>query len=308
MDFDKHRKSQVIEVKDITKYLKTNGFSNIKIQQQWRHLTGSVVKKGNVQFFKLASTVEVAERTKNEFEWNNLINNANKLTISVPKNYESGYYGGLFWFTSEFADGTLLANVSQKKKTNNLEDNLKNIALTVKDILNIKTDKRLPNDKKEIEEENDIQKVFLDRLKHWMGQFDNNVEDLYKFIENRMKYAKIAPSHGDFVPWHILTSSRNKLILIDGEHSRIEGFKFYDAAYFYHRVYTKLKRPDIADKFLEEFNKIYPFSKDDKECFRLILAQRVIGGYMDAKYDSSTSVKHQNGLMNKILKDKLIIS
>ena len=307
MDFDKHRKSQLLEIKDITKYLQTNGFSSIKLQQQCRHITGSVVKNRIIQFFKLASTVEVAERTKNEFKWNELINNTKGLTISVPKNYESGEYKGLFWLTCKFAEKAPLADASQTDKTKKLEKNLNKIALTAADILNIKTNILLPNDKKETEEK-DMQKVFLDRLKHWMSLFDKDVDDLYRFIEKRMKFAQIAPSHGDFVPWHMLTTKNNKLLLIDGEHSKIEGFKFYDVAYFYHRVYTKLKRPDIADSFLKEFNNIFSFNKSDKECFRLILAQRVIGGYMDAKYDLLTSVEHQNTLMNNILDDKILLN
>jgi len=140
-----------------------------------------------------------------------------------------------------------------------------------------------------------------------MGQFDNNVDDLYDFIEKRIEYGLKAPQHGDFVPWHIFITNENKLFLIDGEHSRIAGFKFYDIAYFYHRVYTKLKRPDIANKFLEEFNNIYQFSKADKECLGLILAQRVIGGYFDSSKCGEKNVCLHDELKRKILEGKITI-
>jgi len=308
MSFDKHKKSQKLQLGKVTNYLQKSGFKNIKLEQQWRHITGKVTKKGISQFFKLASTQEVAEKTRNEFEWNMLINKSRikNPSISVPQSYESGEYDGLFWFTSEFVDGNSLALVSQKERTKNLESNLEKIALAAKSILEVSTNKRLPNDKEESKDREGSHKIFLNRLKHWMKQFDENVDDLYAFIEKRMRFGQTAPSHGDFVPWHILITKDGKLFLIDGEHSKIEGIKFYDIAYFYHRVYTKLKRPDIADDFLKEFANIYSFNERDTENFRLILSQRVIGGYMDAKNDSRISVKLQNELKSRILEDGIL--
>lgn len=308
MDFDKHRTAQELNLEDIEQFLIGKGFSNIELVQQWRHITGSLDKDGTKQFFKMASSEGVAERTTNEFNWNNLINNKLnlKLTVSVPRNYESGNYNELFWFTCEFVDGIPLATASKPDETEVLEDNLSRIASTAKSILEIDVaDNKLPNDKKEPEEKEDPKKVFLERLKHWMSQFDNNANGLYEFIEQNIRYGQQAPSHSDFVPWHIFITKNNDLYLIDGEHSKINGFKFYDVAYFYHRTYTKLKRPDIADKFLQEFNSIYTFDEKDKQCFRLILAQRVIGGYMDAKNDSVTSVELQDELRDRILEDDL---
>lgn len=307
MDFDKHRTAQELNLDETKRFLQGRGFSNIKLEQQWRHITGSLEKNGTKQFFKMASSEGVAERTTNEFHWNNLINNALKLKlpVSVPRNYESGDYNGLFWFTCEFVDGGSLATASKSNETAVLEDNLSKIASTAKLILEINTEDKLPNDKKEPDEKEDPKKVFLDRLKHWMSQFDNDANGLYEFIEQNIDYGQQAPSHSDFVPWHIFITKNNELYLIDGEHSKINGFKFYDVAYFYHRTYTKLKRPDISDRFLQEFNSIYNFDEKDKQCFRVILAQRVIGGYMDAKNDSVTSVELQDELKDRILEDGL---
>lgn len=309
MDFDKHRNAQELNLDEIANFLKNNGFVEVNLNQQWRHITGSVVKNGTKLFFKLASTEGVAERTKNEFAWNKLINNEQELElpVSIPRIYESGKYNGLFWFTCEFVEGAPLAQESQSGETKKLENNLSKIALTAKIILEFKSDKYLPNDERKNDEKEDPKTVFLDRIKHWMGQFDNNVDDLYDFIEKRIEYGQKAPQHGDFVPWHIFTTNKNKLFLIDGEHSKIAGFKFYDIAYFYHRVYTKLKRPDIANKFLKEFNNIYQFSKADKECFRLILAQRVIGGYFDSNKCGEKNVDLHDELKRKILEGKITI-
>jgi hypothetical protein len=308
MDLSDHSKSQELNLRKVTKYLQKNNFSDIRLEQEWRHVTGSVVKNGITMFFKLASTEKVAKKTKNEFEWNKLINSKRALPIAIPRNYESGNYNGLFWFTSEYIDGKPIAIVSQKEKTKSLENNLAKIALTSKSILEMNTKKRLPNDETDTNKREDRQKIFLDRMKHWMNQFDNDVDDLYAFIKERIRFIQKAPSHGDFVPWHIFMTGDKKLFLIDGEHSKAVGFKFYDVAYFYHRVYTKLKRPDIAANFLGEFINIYPFIERDKECFRLVLAQRIIGGYMDAKNDSRISIELQHELMDRVLEDRIPLS
>jgi hypothetical protein len=307
MDFDKHRTAQEFNLDKIKDFLRDNGFTNIQLEQQWRHITGSLEKDSIKQFFKMASSQGVAERTANEFQWNNLINKELnlKFPVLVPRNYESGDYNGLFWFTCQFIDGKPLATASKSNETAVLEKSLSKIASTAKLILEMEIKAKLSNDKKEPEEKKDPKKVFLDRLKHWMSQFDNDANGLYDFIEQNIDSGQQAPSHSDFVPWHIFITNNNDLYLIDGEHSKINGFKFYDVAYFYHRTYTKLKRTDIADSFLQEFNNIYNFDEKDKQCFRLILAQRVIGGYMDAKNDNVTDIELQDELRDRILEDDL---
>ena len=127
-----------------------------------------------------------------------------------------------------------------------------------------------------------------------------------QFIEDRINSFQTAPAHGDFVPWHILIDSERKLYVIDGEHSGITRVKFYDLAHFYHRVYTKLKRVDIADEYIKQFIKIWKFNEKDRECARMVIAHRLIGGYFDAQTDKITSIELQDELKARLLENKVI--
>lgn len=307
MDFDKHRKSELLDLEKIEKYLIEKGYSNIILEQKWRHISGEVKKDEKKQFFKLASSEGVAERTENEYEWSKLMNlsmSDEEFPIMTPQVYDKGSYNDLFWFTCEHVDGKPLVLPNDTDKTKKLEKHLPSIAEMAYKILTLKTDNKLPNDLRS-ESIKDQDKIFLDRIQHWMGKLDKDVTGLYKYIEEKMKNAQVAPSHSDFVPWHIFITDMDKLFLIDAEHARIRGFKFYDVAYFYHRVYTKLKRPDISQSFLNNFQKLYKFSENDKDCFRLILAQRTIGGYLDAMSDNVTDPQYNSKLEEDILQDKI---
>ncbi len=303
---EKHRQSEKLDLREVKDYFIARNYNPISVEQAWRHVTGIIRKDNRDYFLKLASTPGVAERTRNEFEWNNLINSLpdnQKLPVLIPQNHDSGEYKGLFWYSSEYAGNEVLTKPVDKNKTDDLERGLPVIAETVYKIISIKTDLKLPLDKEVAEEER--KEKFFEKLKHWAEQTPKDVSRLISFIQERYNYLDIAPSHGDFVPWHFIRSDEGKLFLVDGEHAHVVGLKFYDVAYFYHRVYTKLKRPDIADRFLREFGHLYEFSEEEKELFKLVLAQRLIGGYFDAEKDGITSVNLQERLQSRLLQGKL---
>lgn len=303
----RHRQSKKLVLREVKDYFTAKGYETISVEQVWRHVTGILRKEGKDYFLKLASTQGIAERTRNEFEWNNLISSLpenQKPPVYIPQNHDSGEFEGLFWFLSEYAGNKLLVRPVDKNETDGLEKELPVIAETARKIIDIKTDLTLPLDKEITEEER--KEKFFKKLDHWAEETPKNVTDLIVFIKERFNYLQIAPSHGDFVPWHFVRDDKAKLFLVDGEHAHILGLKFYDVAYFYHRVYTKLKRPDIADRFLGEFGDLYKFSEEERELFRLVLAQRTIGGYFDAEKDGITSVVLQNKLKDKLLQGKLI--
>lgn len=121
-------------------------------------------------------------------------------------------------------------------------------------------------------------------------------------VQQRLQLAACA---GDADPNMFRFGNDGKLYLMDMEHARLEWIKFYDAAYLYHRLYTKYQRQDIAEQFLEEFFRVYTkgkrLSKKDREAFRFALAERVIGGYFDAVEDGVTKWDLQNELAEKVL-------
>lgn len=307
-ELEEQRKVKKHNLSSVAKYFAERGFHSVKLEQQWRHVTGVLEKGGKKFFLKLASTPAIAERTKNEAEWNKLINSLpaeQTLPITVPKVYEEGAYNEVFWFISSYIDGPPLVLPKQRDKTQLLEESLPVIAQTSVGILRIKTDKKLPNDLKRVKGGRPKER-YLEHIQNWLTKVERDVSDVYRFIEDRIDSFQTAPSHGDYVPWHILIDSEYKLHLIDGEHSGVTRVKFSDLAYFYHRVYTKLKRPDIADEFIKQFKKIYKFSEKDTECACMVIAHRLIGGYFDAQTDNVTSIELQDKLKAKLLENKII--
>ena len=301
-----HRRSEKLDLREIKDYFTAKGYEPINVEQVWRHATGILRKEDKDYFLKLASTKGVAERTRNEFEWNNLVNSlpeTQRPPVFIPKNHDSGEFEGLFWFLSEYAGNKILTRPVDKNETGDLEKELPVIAETARKIIDVKTDLTLPLDKEIAEEER--KEKFINKLEHWAEKTPKDVTDLIEFIKERFDYLQVAPSHGDFVPWHFIQSDGGRLFLVDGEHAHVLGLKFYDVAYFYHRVFTKLKRPDIADRFLGEFGDLYEFSEEEKELFRFVLAQRLIGGYFDAEKDGITSINLQDQLKTKLLQGKL---
>jgi len=303
---EKHRRSEQLDLREVKDYFTAKDYEPIRVEQVWRHVTGILRKEDKDYFLKLASTKGVAERTRNEFEWNNLGNSlpeTQKLPVFIPQNHDSGEFKNLFWFLSEYAGNKILTRPVDENETGDLEKELPVIAETARKIIDIKTDLTLPLDKEIAEEER--KEKFIKKLEHWAEETPKDITDLMEFIKERFDYLQIAPSHGDFVPWHFVQGDEGKLFLVDGEHAHVLGLKFYDVAYFYHRVYTKLKRPDIADRFLGEFGDLYEFSEEEEELFRFVLAQRLIGGYFDAEKDSITSVNLQDQLKTRLLQGKL---
>jgi hypothetical protein len=305
---EKHRQSEKLDLQEVKDYFTEKGYEAINVEQVWRHVTGVLKKENNNYFLKLSSTLGVAERTRNEFEWNNLVNSLSddqRLPVSIPQNHDSGEFKGLFWYLGEYAGNKVLTRPAEKNETDDLERELSVITETAYKIIGIETDLTLPLDKKISEEER--KEKFFKKLEHWAEQTPEDVSGLISFIRERYDYLDTASSHGDFVPWHFIRSEEGKLFLVDGEHAHIVGLKFYDVAYFYHRVFTKLKRSDIADRFLRDFSDLYKFSEGEKELFRLVLAQRLVGGYFDAEKDGITSVNLQNKLKTRLLQGRLFI-
>lgn len=305
MDHDAHRRAETLDLRRVEEYLHSHGYSNISLEQRWRHVTGRVSKHGVSFFFKLASSPGVASKTRNEFIWNQVVGkHLASSPIAIPKSYECGTYNDLFWFTSEYIDGRPIVEANARSDAPKLRGYFDDIVETLSQILKVDETMMLPNDEAKPQNRHEATFQFLDETRHWIEQSGVENDQLFRFIQENMQYAQIAPSHGDFTPWHVLETDDGKLFLIDGEHGKLRGSKFFDVAYFYHRVFTGLERPDVAEEFLAAFDNQYKMTKNDKKCFRLILAKRVIGGYFDAKNNNQETQMHDL-LRAKVLNNDL---
>ena len=105
-----YRQAQDLDLDILQPKLERIGISTIKIEQHWRHVTGTVLYQGQKYFFKMASTKGVGIKTKNEVLWNNFISSANPdSSLRIPKIYKTGKLNNLYYYLAEFVDGQSLS-------------------------------------------------------------------------------------------------------------------------------------------------------------------------------------------------------
>lgn len=298
-----------INLKEVESFLEKKGYKVEKIWQPWRHVVGKTGKGGKELFFKMASTEDIGRRTRNEIEWNEKMSGELKAMKVLPVK-DKGEYQGLPWLVVDYLEGKPLAEIEKNRggECGRLMENLPKVVAVAKEILNYRGEIL---EKEKIQREKDegvtMAKVVMKNVNSWIELLEKKkrVIELRELIVERLERLQLGPCMGDFVPWHMI-EDEGEIYLIDGEIARIEGVKFYDVAYFYHRVFTKLEKPEMAEKFMDMFLEEYPISEDDRETLRLILAQRLIGGYMDAQYDELTSEEQQDEMAEKLLKGEIV--
>lgn|GEM_PF-3743696 len=254
-----------------------------------RHVIGMVRKDTKEYFLKLAQSPAIGQRTANEFAWDRVIS-ALRLPVRIPKAYDHGKFADCFWFTAEY--------FPHAKPLDNGGAHLSLMAKTAHQIMQLEPGTLLPRDQ-EVAGQSLVEQANR-KVANYLKDIKRNTTQLQMFMQERLHLLTPAPMHGDFVPEHFLSTQKG-IVLIDAESSQANGFAFYDIAYFYHRVYTKLHQPETAAMFLQEFEKMHPFSENEREAFRCLLAMRLIGGYLDAQSDGVTSVVLQEMLEKKLL-------
>ena len=294
-----------MNLEEVGRHFENLGYRIQKLEQPWRHVTGQVKFENEKLFLKMASTKEIGERTWNEKCFNENTNTIWKKylkTFRIPKVFDEGYFQDKYWFIGEFVFGKLLAEPGQKKASVSEKD-IEVAAKIAKNIIELAEVSLLPKDKEY------FKTVWPERLEQkseeWANGSNRDTKKLLRFIKERKEDIEIAASHGDFTPWAIMKTKSRNYYLIDSEAAQMGGLKFYDVAYFYHRVYTKLQRPDLAEQFLKMFKETNKWTeKNDKE-FAPVLASRVMGGYFDAERDGVTSTELNLELEAKTLLGKI---
>ena len=205
---------------------------------------------------------------------------------------------GKYWFVDEFVFGKPLAEPGQKK-TSISEKDLEAAAKIAKNIMELTDISLLPKDKEYLKTVRPER--LLEMSEEWSSSSHRDTKKLLRFIKERKGDIEIAASHGDFTPWAIMKTKSNNYYLIDSEAAQMGGLKFYDVAYFYHRVYTKLKRPDLAETFLDKFKQTANWTEKNTKEFAPVLAGRVMGGYFDSERDGVTSTELNQEMEKNLL-------
>jgi hypothetical protein len=226
--------------------------------------------------------------------------------FAVPAIHDSGEHDGKFYYLSDFYPGPLLAT-KNPPRTDRLESWLDKIAAANSFILAIDPDDLRPGDsaKKEITDQDWADK--FRRVESWQKEVpDANLEPLLEAVKKARDTYTPAIKHGDFVPWHMIEAG-DKFILIDAEHCSPDAPRYVDIAYFYHRLYTSGQNPELADKYLKIFRArlACPQQAEFDRAIVPILAERIIGGYWDAKTDDVKDTHFHDRLKVEFIKNYL---
>lgn len=294
--------TEYLNLEDVARHMESKGYKVQNLEQIWRHVTGLIKFENEKLFLKMASTKEIGVRTMNEKCFNENANTIWKKYLNffkVPKIFDEGVYNGNYWFVSEYIFGKQMSGDSPKRREMTDKD-LRQASLMAKNILDLTDYCLLPKDKEHLKH------LWADRIQNisklWSKEVKYNTNNLLRFIEERRNDIEVSMSHGDFTPWHIMNTKKDEYFLVDSEASQSGGLRHYDAAYFYHRVYTNLKQPEIAESFLEKYKDVLSWTEKDELAFAPVLASRIMGGFFEAEGDGiATNFELNQELENKLL-------
>lgn len=272
------------------KEIEDQGFKVIEASKPWRYVRGTATTGGQTYFFKISPPEgELPKRLQKQEVFEKFMSSKLKETFSppfrVPQPILSNFTPESSWIIDEFFSGDLLASWTPKREPRNLANWLDKIAeaLIFMDSLDTQSIHLAYDDIHET--------TINERMVKFMGIWgekpleqklltEGEIAQLVKIISDSPPLPTRL-QHGDFVPWHMIDLGE-VFGLIDSESASIAKARFYDLAYFYHRVFTKLLEPDIARQFLRTFMKKSNLNKEEIAVSLLpILASRAIGGMYD---------------------------
>lgn len=295
-----YRQAEELDKNKITEFFSEKGFKVKQIEQIYRHVHGKLIKDVRVFFFKLASTRDISERNYNEMIWNQDINRILDKEpcdkFCIPKVISCGYFDDdKFYYLSEFFNGPFLATKKPPDKLN-LKDWIDKIVEVSLYFLNVKDKLQLPRDEVELKGNLDFSQFFYNQdYKLWRDVKEFNLKPI--LLEEKYLKFTYEPciNHGDFVPWHMI-KCKGKFVLIDGEQGSCKLPKYFDIAYFYHRVYTGAEAPELAKSYISKLRQNLSCDEKDKfdRAFRPLIANRIIGGFWHAKNEKQNMFYHLN--------------
>jgi hypothetical protein len=294
---ESHRNGAAVDLKAVRTFLVDMGYEPIDLAQQWRHVTGIVTSEKKRLFFKLASSLQVAPRTENEIVWYErmmpILDAMPFPPFDLPKVVQTGVWRRRPFFLADEIPGRPLGDARTRQLAKDAARHVPNIAKACAFIFNSEIGP-MPRDAS-VNDSPSNPNLYKERLRQWAG--DSGRDDAVRLVpiaERWLREQLVAPSHGDFTPDHIYVSGSD-LWLVDAEAASGEAPIFYDAAYFYHRVYTKYGSPEVAEMFRASYRAQLP--EESKRYFdahfRIALALRAVGGWRDLASDGTDEALHR---------------
>lgn len=96
-------------------------------------------------------------------------------------------------------------------------------------------------------------------------------------------------AHGDLMPYaHVFVRPDDRLAFIDFEHYSARKPRYYDAAYCYAQMYTKVDDSSLAVNFMEKFLDAADSVEHQSEQMMTVLSQRAIRLFFDSAFENRT--------------------
>ena len=306
------------------KSLVSRGFKLSDQAERPYRFTIAVFEKGGQKFF-----VKIAEKGVVEFKflraevWCNqifqelLADFSNPPPVKIPKVLDQNESSDIYWVMFEFFAGERIADWVPSRDPRSLKDWFPQIVDFVQ-FLEVVDPEKLETIE-EVRSDVSVAEKMLAKINKWsaiplkkglISQDELKVAiDLVGELGDGLEYRL---QHGDFVPWHMHDLGFPFFGLVDSEHGGVNQPQYYDLAYFYHRLYTKLWQPQLARDFLSLYLRSSNANREKfLKKFLPVIVQRTIGGFWD--YSQSSEEKREFGLHSDLLKrvlskdlDKLI--
>lgn len=298
--------------RDVVKaYFSERGYTVESLGQLWRHLTGRLTRGDQSYFVKIAMSEPIGGLTSQEASWYQQVGRRLEKadqSFTVPTLYETGKLtfpdgSKRFFYVSEFIESSPLAT-KYPPKLRDLASWIERIADATMFIQCLKgIELHKPNDKPPAEKVAGYLRIY----KQWMAESDYDLSDVMTLASELPRTYWPGSNHGDFVPWHMLERG-SSFVLIDAEHASLTKPRYYDVAYFYHRVYTAAESPELAKAYLRAFTERLSEGEQEKfnAAFRAVLAGRVIGGYWDLKQERRFETPYHASLRRDLLQGTLL--
>ncbi len=256
-----------------------------------------ILKRNNQKFFYKELNNDRPDKFKEQIDFQKRVEES-QTEIILPKLIDYKLGAEKSWALWEYLPGKHLADW-KPKKIRQLANWLEPIVEVLIQMLKIKP----------LEGNYHISEIMLERAEGWskepvlQGFYSESFKNKIIFLINK-NHSKLINgfNHSDFVPWHMHELKFPKFYLVDYENCKGKPL-YYDLAHFYHRLYTKLGEPKIADKFLEIFFKRAKLPPDFEAIFSTILGHRIMAGFFDCLVNKDgTDIKLHQKLLDNYLK------
>jgi len=301
------------KVEAAIRFFKSKGLKLSDQAERPYRFTIAVFEKGDQKFF-----VKIAEKGAVDFKflraevWCNqtferlLAGFPNPPPVKIPKVLDQNETGDIYWVMFEFFSGERIADWVPSRDPRKLKDWFPQIIDFVQ-FLETVDPKRLETIE-EVRPDKSVAKKMLAKIKEWSlvslkkGLISQDeLRAMITLVEEQKDGLEYRLQHGDFVPWHMHDLGFPFFGLVDSEHGGVNQPQYYDLAYFYHRLYTKLWQPQLARDFLSLYLKNSNVDEEEfLKKFSPVIVQRTIGGFWD--YSKNSEEKSEFGLHRDLLR------